>query len=119
MIRENIRKNRTWLVNPIQGEMPEALADLPDPDRIFMGGGARDARILETAIARLKPGGRLVIHAILLETLETVRTTLGDHGLTWSLIQLAGSLSDPVAGATRLKPLNPVFIIRADKPERS
>jgi precorrin-6Y C5,15-methyltransferase (decarboxylating) len=119
MIRENIRQNRAWLVEPVQGEMPKALADLPDPDRIFMGGGARDARVLEIGLARLKPGGRLVIHAILLETLETVRTTLEDHGLTWSLIQLAGSLSDPVAGATRLKPLNPVFIIRADKPERA
>jgi precorrin-6Y C5,15-methyltransferase (decarboxylating) len=119
MIRENICKNRAWLVKPVQGEMPEALDDLPDPDRIFMGGGARDPRSLKTGLARLKPGGRMVIHAILLETLETVRTTLNDHGMTWSLTQLAGSLSDPVAGATRLKPLNPVFIIRADKPERS
>jgi precorrin-6B methylase 2 len=48
-----------------------------------------------------------------------VRTTLKDHGLAWSLTQLAGSLSDPVAGATRLKPLNPVFIIRTDKPEHA
>jgi precorrin-6Y C5,15-methyltransferase (decarboxylating) len=117
MIRENIRRMGAWLVEPVPGTMPQALQDLPDPDRIFMGGGARDVQVLTTAMDRLKPGGRLVIHAILLETLETVRTTLADLGWPCSLAQMSGSMSDPVAGATRLKPFNPVFIIQADKPE--
>ncbi len=117
MIRENIRRSKAWLVEPVLGQMPAALNTLPDPDRIFMGGGARNVQVLTAAMDRLKPGGRLVIHAILLETLETVRTTLADRGWPCSLAQLSGSMSDPVAGATRLKPFNPVFIIMADKPE--
>ncbi|MDD4649147.1 MAG: precorrin-6y C5,15-methyltransferase (decarboxylating) subunit CbiE [Desulfoplanes sp.] len=119
MIRENIRRFRAWLVEPVLGTMPEALNGLPDPDRIFMGGGARDVQVLTTAMDRLKPGGRLVIHAILLETLETVRKTMADRGWPCSLAQMSGSISDPVAGATRLKPFNPVFIIQADKPENA
>ena len=119
MIRENIRRMGAWLVEPVLGEMPAALQNLPDPDRIFMGGGARDVQVLTTAMGRLKPGGRLVIHAILLETLETVRAALAHAGWPCSLAQMSGSMSDPVAGAVRLKPFNPVFIIQADKPEHA
>ena len=115
MIRDNIRRFGAWLVEPVQGNMPEALTDLPDPDRIFMGGGARDVQVLTTAMDRLKPGGRLVIHAILLETLETVRATLAASNWPHTITQMSGSMSDSVAGAVRLKPFNPVFIISADK----
>ncbi len=115
MIRENIRRFGAWLVNPVPGNMPGALADLPDPDRIFMGGGAREVQVLTTAMDRLKPGGRLVIHAILLETLETVRATLAANNWPHTIAHMSGSISDSVADAVRLKPFNPVFIVTADK----
>jgi precorrin-6B C5,15-methyltransferase / cobalt-precorrin-6B C5,C15-methyltransferase len=50
------------------GEAPEALADLPVPDAIFIGGGAGQPGIFEAAWAALPPGGRLVMNAVTLET---------------------------------------------------
>jgi precorrin-6Y C5,15-methyltransferase (decarboxylating) len=50
------------------GHAPEALAELPRPDAIFVGGGATDPGVLEAAWAALPLGGRLVVHGVTLET---------------------------------------------------
>src|SRR5581483_928363 len=42
----------------LHGEAPAALGELPDPDRVFVGGGGID--VLEAASARLSPGGVIV-----------------------------------------------------------
>jgi precorrin-6Y C5,15-methyltransferase (decarboxylating) len=57
------------------GRAPEALLDLLPPDAVFIGGGASEPGLFEAAWAALKPGGRLVINAVTLET-ETLLGTL-------------------------------------------
>ncbi len=57
------------------GQAPEALADLPAPDAVFIGGGASEAGVFDAAWTALKPGGRLVLNAVTLET-ETLLGTL-------------------------------------------
>ena len=42
----------------IEGIAPAALQGLPHPDAIFIGGGASDAGVIETAMTALRPGGR-------------------------------------------------------------
>ena len=45
----------------VEGRAPAALAGLPPPDAVFIGGGASDAGVLEAAIAALqarRPAGR-------------------------------------------------------------
>ena len=60
------------------GRAPGCLAALPDPQRVFLGGGGRDLpEILQEVTGRLTAGGRLVLTATLLETLETARTVSG------------------------------------------
>lgn len=51
----------------VAGAAPVALTDLPTPDAIFVGGGADDP-VLERCWSALRPGGRLVVHAVTLET---------------------------------------------------
>ncbi len=52
----------------IRGETaPEALVGLPQPDAIFVGGGISD-QTLAASVAALKPGGRLVAHAVTVES---------------------------------------------------
>lgn len=50
------------------GRAPDALDELEPPDAIFIGGGASRAGVVDAALAALKPGGRLVINAVTLET---------------------------------------------------
>ncbi|WP_432738359.1 precorrin-6y C5,15-methyltransferase (decarboxylating) subunit CbiE [Maridesulfovibrio sp. FT414] len=118
MIRENLRRFRAWTVSPVGGTMPEVLSELPDPDRIFIGGGiGRDDSTIREAADRLKPGGRIVVHAILMGSLQRTRETFDSLGWSWQSIQLQSSTSEPLAGDVRFKAHNPVTIIWADKPE--
>src|SRR6516164_558760 len=52
----------------VQGTAPAALAGLPPPDAVFIGGGASHQGVLDAALAALKSGGRLVVNAVSLET---------------------------------------------------
>ncbi|MBT3070412.1 precorrin-6y C5,15-methyltransferase (decarboxylating) subunit CbiE [Rhodomicrobium sp. Az07] len=52
----------------VEGRAPDALADLPSPDAIFIGGGLTDAGVFDAAWAALKPGGRIVANAVTLES---------------------------------------------------
>jgi precorrin-6Y C5,15-methyltransferase (decarboxylating) len=52
----------------VEGRAPESLAGLPTPDAIFIGGGAHREGVIETAWAALRPGGRLVANAVVVET---------------------------------------------------
>jgi precorrin-6B C5,15-methyltransferase / cobalt-precorrin-6B C5,C15-methyltransferase len=51
----------------LHAEAPAALASLPRPDAVFVGGGAT-GETLEQAWSALRPGGRLVVHSVTQET---------------------------------------------------
>ncbi|HUK10164.1 MAG TPA: precorrin-6y C5,15-methyltransferase (decarboxylating) subunit CbiE [Stellaceae bacterium] len=51
----------------VTGEAPAALAGLPAPDAVFLGGGLATPGLFEAAWHALKAGGRLVANAVTLE----------------------------------------------------
>jgi len=90
----------------IEGIAPAAVHGLPQPDAVFIGGGASDAGVIEVAIAALRTGGRLVINAI---TLESEALLLARHAsLGGSLTRIAISRAEPVGGMTGWRPALPV-----------
>ncbi len=50
------------------GAAPHALAGLPPPDAVFLGGGAAAPGTIEAAWSALPPGGRLVANSVTMET---------------------------------------------------
>lgn len=78
------------------GRAPEALADLPAPDAIFIGGGASEPGVFNAAWAALKSGGRLVVNAVTLETETLLGALYAEHG--GMLRRLAVSRLEPVGG---------------------
>jgi precorrin-6Y C5,15-methyltransferase (decarboxylating) len=85
---------------------PAALAQLPQPDAIFIGGGASEPGVLDTAARALKPGGRLVVNAV---TLESEALLLARHaGLGGELLQLAISRAEPLGQKSAWRPAMPV-----------
>ena len=76
----------------IAAAAPGALAELPVPDAIFIGGGASD--VLDGAARALRPGGRLVVNAV---TLETETLLLGRHAvLGGELLRFSISRAEPL-----------------------
>jgi len=62
-------------------------------------------------VRRLAPGGRVVVTAALLDTLEAARTVMEQAGWEVEVVQVQVSRSYPLAGGTALQALNPVWII--------
>ena len=61
------------------GTLPEAVADLPDPDAAFIGGGL-STELAEAVLERLPQGGRLVVNAVTLESEELLLGLMKDYG---------------------------------------
>jgi precorrin-6B C5,15-methyltransferase / cobalt-precorrin-6B C5,C15-methyltransferase len=64
----------------VAGRAPSALAGLEPPDAIFIGGGATREGVLDSCLAALEPGGRLVVHGVTLETETLLAKAYADHG---------------------------------------
>ncbi len=114
-IRENVKKTGAYTVEIVQGRMPECLNALPDPSRVFIGGGcARDLSVLKEALARIEEKGKVVLHTVMQGTLNRVMQFCHHQGLAchYSTIQVCRSQS--INNDTRLVPLNPVCIITID-----
>ncbi|HEY8006433.1 MAG TPA: precorrin-6y C5,15-methyltransferase (decarboxylating) subunit CbiE [Methylocella sp.] len=73
----------------ITGRAPEVFANLPRPQAIFVGGGANDPHLLDTAYAALPSGGRLVVNAVTLETEAELIRQVEVHGGELRRIEIA------------------------------
>jgi len=90
----------------VHGTAPAALADLPQPDAVFVGGGASDPDVLDMALSALAPGGRLVANAVTLESEALLLARHEAHG--GELVRLAVTRAEPVGGMTGWRPALPV-----------
>jgi len=81
-----------------EGHAPDALAGLPAPDVVFIGGGITTPGLLDTCWAALPPGGRLVANTVTLEGEQSVIAAHADHGGTLTRIDVAHA--EPVGGFT-------------------
>ncbi|MEB3202960.1 MAG: precorrin-6y C5,15-methyltransferase (decarboxylating) subunit CbiE [Synechococcus sp.] len=100
-----------------EGRAPEALAELPDPDRVLIGGGGRErAAVLAAVLQRLRPGGVVVIPLATLEALVELRPLLERAGCAVAVAQLQAWRGAPLADGTRLAPLNPVLVLKGRLP---
>jgi precorrin-6Y C5,15-methyltransferase (decarboxylating) len=115
---ERIRRNAWGLGVPdltlVRGKAPAALEELPEPDAVFVGGGFADAGVFEACWARLRPGGRLVVNAVTLETEARLLALFSEHG--GSLKRIAVSRADPVGTLHGWRPAMPVTQWAATKP---
>lgn len=89
-IRANILRHRRFSIVPVAGVAPAALRQLPDPDRVFVGGsGGKLPEIVAVAAARLRPGGRMVINGVTDSTAALAPRLLAEYGFTVRLAEIA------------------------------
>ena len=90
----------------IEAAAPDALAGLPTPDAIFVGGGAGDPAVLDAAARALRPRGRLVVNAV---TVKTEAALLARHAtLGGELSRIAISRAGPIGAETGWRAAIPV-----------
>ncbi|WP_290565447.1 precorrin-6Y C5,15-methyltransferase (decarboxylating) subunit CbiT [Akkermansia sp.] len=95
LIRRNSRKLGCVNYACMQGEAPEALAALPAPDRVFIGGGGGALEsILQACFNALNPGGLLAASAV---------TTESEHLLYgWNAAARTGMFSLDIASESSI-----------------
>lgn len=89
------------------GEAPAILhaADLPRPDAVFIGGGVSIETIV-TCLSALKPFGRLVAHAVTLESEAALAAAQEEFG--GELVRLSVARAEPVGSYRGWRPAMPV-----------
>jgi precorrin-6B C5,15-methyltransferase / cobalt-precorrin-6B C5,C15-methyltransferase len=90
----------------ITGTAPEAFTNLPQPQAIFIGGGACDPHLLDKAYAALPEGGRLVVNAVTIETEAELIARFKAQG--GDLVRLEIAHADPLGSFHGWRPALPV-----------
>jgi precorrin-6Y C5,15-methyltransferase (decarboxylating) len=92
-------------VHVVRGSAPDALADLPHPDAVFVGGGGPEV----VAAAAARRPARLVVA---LATVEQVAPAVAAmQGYDVESVLLQSSALAPLGTGHRLVPSNPVFVV--------
>ena len=117
LTKKNIEKFGVTNVSVIFGDAKEKILDLEKADVIFIGGTGGDTKdIVELSESKLKPGGRIVIGIILIETLYSVLRILEKLQFeSIDITQVTISKSRKTSTGTMMLARNPVTIISATR----
>ncbi len=115
-ITENLKKFCARNIKLIEAFAPDGLDDLPDPDRVFIGGaGGKLDEIIDMISLRLKPEGVVVINAVTLDTLTRAVEFLEDHGFTIEATCVNIAKTRNLTEYKMFEAQNPVYVISARK----
>ncbi len=117
---KNIEANRKRFkrvnVEIVKANAPAGLKGLPDPDRVFVGGGGKGITgILRTVSKRLRPGGLVVVNAVTIETIAKSTRFFKENKWPFEIVSINISRGRSVAGVTVMDAENPVSVITAGR----
>ncbi len=115
-IKENLEKFNARNVALIEGDAPDCMDELPDPDRVFIGGsGGRLWDILDTVDQRLATGGRIVMNAITLDTLTAANEYFANAGYLVEVVTVNIARTRPHSNYKMFEAYDPVYVVTAVK----
>jgi precorrin-6Y C5,15-methyltransferase (decarboxylating) len=113
-LRDNLKKFAARNVKLIEAFAPDGLEELPDPDRVFIGGsGGMLEEIIEAVARRLKADGRIVINAVTLDTLSKAVECLEGQGYAVEVTCVNIAKTKGLSEYKLFEAHNPVYIITA------
>jgi precorrin-6Y C5,15-methyltransferase (decarboxylating) len=114
-IESNMKKFSTD-INIINGEAPEILDNIPDPDAVFIGGSSGNIKnIIKYSYNRLKIGGRIVANIATMENFYSIMDYVKENKLPFEARQANISKLKPISKYTRFVPLDQIYIIKVIK----
>ena len=114
--KENLQKFNSRNITLVEEAAPACLDDLPDPDRVFVGGsGGHLWKILEAANGRLPTGGRIVLNAVTLDTLTAATEYFENAGYELEVTTVNISRTVSLTDYKMFVAFHPVFVLAAVK----
>jgi len=115
-INENMKNFLMKNIEVIEGEAPDCLKGLREPDSVFIGGSSgRLKTILEVCSKSMKNKGRIIINAITLDTLKTATDSLKWLNMPCEIVSVNISKSKGISDSIFFEAQNPVYIISGEK----
>ena len=117
LTKKNLGKFGITTAEIILADAKQKISELPPADAIFVGGTGGDTKdIITLCNSKLKPGARIVIGVILIETLYAVLDVIYKLGFSdVDITQVTISKSKKTSTGTMMLARNPVTIISATK----
>jgi precorrin-6Y C5,15-methyltransferase (decarboxylating) len=116
---ERIGRNAGTLGVPtlavVTGQAPDALDGLERPHAVFVGGGATEPGLLDACWSAVRPGGRLVVHGVTLETEALLAQRYAELG--GELTRLHVEHAAPIGSFTGWTPSRAITQWAVTKPE--
>jgi len=117
-VQTNVAAYDVGSVRLIEGEAPDVLQELPDPQAIFIGGsGGKLTSILNECWVRCAPGVSIIANVVVLDHLNDFLDWCRRVQVTPEILHVQLSHGKPLIGSFRLEPLTPVYILAVQKPE--
>jgi precorrin-6Y C5,15-methyltransferase (decarboxylating) len=117
LIQSNAQRFGVKNLQAVHGRAPEAWANLPEPDRIFVGGSGRQVgRIVELAFQRLAKSGRLVANVGSIENLAALNESLAARSPDVQVWMINVARGKYQLERVRFEAINPSFLIAVSKP---
>jgi len=115
-LKQNLQRFNARNITLVDAEAPHCLEDLPDPDRVFIGGsGGHLWQILDAVDARLATGGRVVLNSATLDTLTAATEFFENAGYELEVTSVNIARTRPLTDYKMFEAYNPVFILTAVK----
>lgn len=114
LIRENADAFGCGNVHAVPGVAPEALAKLPVPDAVFVGGSADELPSIVEAALEKNSQVRLCVPCVTVETLtEACALLSGSRFKGFEACQVSAARAEAVGSHHLMKAQNPVFLVSA------
>ena len=114
LIRENADAFGCGNVHAVPGVAPEALAKLPVPDAVFVGGSAGELPSIVEAALEKNSQVRLCVPCVTVETLtEACALLSGSRFKGFEACQVSVARAEAVGSHHLMKAQNPVFLVSA------
>lgn len=114
LIRENADAFGCGNVHAVPGVAPEALAKLPAPDAVFVGGSAGELPSIVEAALEKNSQVRLCVPCVTVETLtEACALLSGSRFKGFEACQVSAARAEAVGSHHIMKAQNPVFLVSA------
>lgn len=114
LIRENADAFGCGNVHAVPGVAPEALAKLPVPDAVFVGGSAGELPSIVEAALEKNSQVRLCVPCVTVETLtEACALLSGSRFKGFEACQVSAARADAVGSHHLMRAQNPVFLVSA------
>ena len=111
LLKENIEKFGAVNCVPVEGSAPEALQNLPAPDKVFIGGSSGNMKEIIDLILSKNPKARIVACAVSLETIGELAELIKKYDFEeQEVVSLSVARAREIGKYNLMMGQNPIYI---------